>query len=253
MGLKPYVIWAPDYRHVSGGIRVLYLLGHLLQERGFRAEMMMTHGPFVGNPWGVPECVAVPHDAVHVYPEIVEGNPSGSDQHVWWLLNRADKQGHKFVWHPDISWDPVLNVPYIEHELFRPGDGPRSGVLVWRGKGHVKFVPEGASVITHSWPATRQELADVLRSAEYLISFDAYTALVHEATMCSCPVVVLDDGNWTLDKSANGPMRMVGVVDALDKIEQAKAEVAGAHQAYMDYLPEMGRQLDEFIRVTQSL
>ena len=23
--MKPYVIWAPDYRHVSGGIRVLYL------------------------------------------------------------------------------------------------------------------------------------------------------------------------------------------------------------------------------------
>ena len=71
--------------------------------------------------------------------------------------------------------------------------------------------------------------------------------------MCGCPVVVLDDGNWSLDKSANGPMRMVGVVDSLDKIEQAKAEVAGAHQAYMDYLPEMVRQLDEFVRVTQSL
>lgn len=253
MGLKPYVIWAPDYRHVSGGIRVLYLLGHLLRERGFRAEMMMTHGPFVGNPWGVPECVSIPPDAVHVYPEIVQGNPSGSDRHVWWLLNRAEKQGHRFVWHPDIGADPVLNVPLIEHELFRPGDGPRSGVLVWRGKGHVKFVPEGASVITHNWPATRPELADLLRSAEYLISFDAYTALVHEATMCGCPVVVLDDGQWAIDKSANGPMKVLGVVDSLHKIDEAKAKVAEAHQAYMDYLPEMGRQLDEFVRVTQSL
>jgi len=215
--------------------------------------MKMTHGRFVGNPWDVPECVTIPSDAIHVYPEIVEGNPSGSDRHVWWLLNRADKQGHKFVWHPDISYDPVLNVPYIEHDIFKPGDGPRSGVLVWRGKAHLRYVPDGATVITHDWPATRTELAAMLRSAEYLISFDAYTALVHEATMSGCPVVVQAEGSWTLDKSANGPMRLLGAVASLDDIEQAKAEVVGAHQAYMDYLPEMERQLDEFVRVTQSL
>ena len=251
--MKPYVIWAPDYRNVSGGIRVLYLLGHLLRERGYRAEMMMTHGSFVGNPWGVPECVSVPADAIHVYPEIVQGNPSGSNRVVWWLLNHAEKDGLKFVWHPNIGSGSVLNVPYLEADVFRPGDGVRSGVLVWQGKGSHCFVPEGARLITHRWPATRAELAEVLRSAEYLISFDAYTALVHEATLCGCPVVVKDDGNWNLAKAASGPMRIYGAVDDESKLDEARAEVGLAYQAYLDYMPEMRLQLDVFIQATQAL
>ena len=253
MGLKPYVIWAPDYRNVSGGIRVLYLLGHLLRERGYQAQMKMTHGLFVGNPWGVPECVSMPLDAVHVYPEIVEGNPSGSDRVVWWLLNRSEKEGVKFVWHPDIRCDPVLNVPYIEKDLFFPGEGERSGVLAWVGKGRAGVVPDGARVITHDWPATRRELADVLRSAEYLISFDAYTALVHEATICGCPVVVLDKGNWNLDVSGSGPMRILGAVDDVTKLDAARAEVGQAHQEYLNYFAAMEEQLSLFISVTQAL
>ena len=251
--MKPYVIWAPDYRNVSGGIRVLYLLGHLLRERGYQAEMMMTHGPFVGNPWGVPECVAMPADAIHVYPEIVQGNPSGSSRVVWWLLNRAEPAGLKFVWHPDISDNPILNVPYIEHELFYPGTGERSGVLVWRGKGSMGHVPDGAKIITHSWPATRQQLANELQRAEYLLSFDAYTALVHEATMCGCPVVVVGDRSWDLGKSSNGPMRIYGAVDDESKLEEARAQVGLAYQAYLEYLPEMARQLDVFVEATQAL
>jgi hypothetical protein len=251
--MKPYVIWAPDYRNVSGGIRVLYLLGHLLRERGYQAEMMMTHGPFVGNPWGVPECVSVSADAIHVYPEIVQGNPSGSNRVVWWLLNHADRDGLKFVWHPAIGSLPVLNVPYLEADLFRPSDGHRSGVLVWQGKGRHCFVPEGAKLITHRWPATRAELAEELRSAEYLISFDAYTALIHEATMCGCPVVVKDDGNWNLAKTADGPMRIFGAVDDESKLDEARAEVGLAYQSYLDYMPEMASQLDLFIETTQAL
>jgi hypothetical protein len=251
--MKPYVIWAPDFRNVSAGIRVLYLLGHLLRERGYRAEMMMTHGPFVGNPWGVPECVAVPNDAIHVYPEIVQGNPSGSNRIVWWLLNRAEKDGLKFVWHSGIGDYPLLNVPFAEIDLFHPGDGPRSGVLVWKGKGSLKWVPEGAKVITHSWPATRMELADLLRSSEYLISFDAYTGLTFEAALCGCPSVVLDDGYWTLEKHRGEPLNALGVTDSLNKLDEAKAEVGLAFQAYLDYFPQMEQQLDRFISLTQEL
>jgi hypothetical protein len=251
--MKPYVIWAPDYRNVSGGIRVLYLLGHLLRERGFKAEMMMTHGPFVGNPWGVPECVSVPVDAIHVYPEIVEGNPSGSSRVVWWLLNHAVRDGLKFVWHPEIGLHPVLNVPYLEAELFHPGDGPRSGVLVWKGKGSRCEVPDGARLITHGWPATRNELAELLRSAEYLISFDAYSAMVHEATLCGCPVVIKDSGLWDLEKACKGPMRLFGVVDDESKLGEARAEIWQAYPAYLKYGIKMGQQLDYFVELTQAL
>ena len=252
--MKPYVIWSPDYRRVSGGIRVLYLLGKLLRDRGFQAEMKMTHMPFVDNPWSVPECLEIPDDAIHVYPEIVEGNPSGSDRVVWWLLNHAKKDGLQFVWHPNINQSPVLNVPYLEPDLFHPGDGERSGVLVWVGKGREGYVPDGAKLITHSWPASRKDLADEMRSAEYLISFDPYTAIVHEATLCGCPVVLIQGENaWDIGQLTSGPMKIFGAVDCVSKLDQARAEVGKSFQAYLDYFATMAEQLDVFIEQTQAL
>jgi hypothetical protein len=251
--MKPYVIWSPDYRRVSGGIRVLYLLGKLLRNRGLQAEMKMTHGPFVDNPWSVPECVEIPDDAIHIYPEIVEGNPSGSDRVVWWLLNHASKDGLQFVWHPNINQSPVLNVPYLEPDLFYPGDGERSGVLVWVGKGRDGYVPNGARLITHSWPASRKELADVLRSSEYLISFDPYTAIVHEATLCGCPVVLVGNDRWSIDHLSSGPMKIFGVVDCVSKLDQARSEIGASFESYVAYFPTMAEQLNVFIQRTQEL
>ena len=252
--MKPYVIWSPDYRRVSGGIRVLYLLGKLLRNRGLQAEMKMTHGPFVDNPWSVPECVEIPDDAIHIYPEIVEGNPSGSHRVVWWLLNHANKDGLKFVWHPMINGGDVLNVPYLEPDIFHPGDGERSGFLVWIGKSPIGFIPEGGKLITHGWPATRKELADALRSAKYLISFDPYTAVVHEATLCGCPVVLIEGENaWDINQLTSGPMKIYGAVNSVEKLDEARAEVGKSFQTYLDYFPTMAKQLDVFIEKTQAL
>jgi len=250
---NPYVIWAPDYRNNSGGIRVLYLLGYLLRERGMQAEMMMTHGAFHGNPWDVPECKTIPENAIHVYPEITVGNPSGSSRVVWWLLNHAEKDGLKFVWHPSIGDWPVLNVPVLEPDIFYPGDLPRSGVVVWGGKNGVPYIPDGATHITHGWPSSRMELADLLRRSEYLLSFDVYSGLVQEATLCGCPVVVVDDERWSLEKINKGPFKVWGVVDDLAKLDEAKVEVGFAYERYLDSFKLMEKQLDVFVEMTQKL
>jgi hypothetical protein len=250
---KPYVIWAPDYRNQSSGIRVLYSLGNLLRKRGFQAEMKMTHGPYRENPFDVPECVTVPENAIHVYPEIVTGNPSDSSRVVWWLLNHAERDGLKFVWNPSIGPWPVLNVPYIEPEVFYPGDGPRSGVVVWGGKNGVSYVPEGATTIGYGWPSSRTELADLLRRSEYLLSFDVYSALVHEATLCGCPVVVDDDGQWSLEKANAGDLKVWGVVDHESKLDIARDEVRVAFERYLESLNVMDQHLDVFVEITQKL
>jgi hypothetical protein len=251
--MKPYVIWAPDYRAHSGGIRALYLLGHLLRQRGLKAEMKMTHGGFVGSPYDVPECVTIPEDAIHVYPEITVGNPSGSSRVVWWLLNHAERDGLRFVWNPSIGPWPVLSVPHIEADIFYPGDEARSGVVVWGGKNGVGDIPEGATRITHGWPSSRNELADLLRRSEYLLSFDSYSALVQEATLCGCPAVVVGDGRWGLETANAGPVKLWGVVDHESKLDIARAEVGVAFERYLESFDVMERQLDVFVEMTQEL
>ena len=215
--------------------------------------MKMTHGGFVANPFDVPECHQIPENAIHVYPEIVTGNPSGSSRVVWWLLNHAEREGLKFVWNPSIGPWPVLAVPHIESDIFYPGDGPRSGVVVWGGKNGVQYEPEGARRITYDWPSSRTELADLLRGSEYLLSFDTYSAVVHEATLCGCPVVVVDDGRWGLETANAGFVNLFGVVDHESKLDAARAEVGLAFQHYLDSFKVMDEQLDVFVEMTQGL
>ena len=255
---RPYMIWSPEWRHVSGGIRVLHVLADELRQRGFNAVMHMTHGAYAGNPFDVP-CssslsVAEQAEAIHVFPEITVGNPSGSDRVVRWLLNFAERPDMKFVWMPSIGDYPVLNVPFIETELFCFDRRDRSGVAVWAGKGSIdhSLVPAGAQVITHSWPVSRVEVAELLKSVEYLLSFDPYTAMNTEAAMCGTPVLVVDDGRWNLGLMSDATFGLAGITDRFDGLASARDEARSAFDMYQSSLPAMGVQVDEFVRMTQE-
>lgn len=255
---RPYMIWSPEWRHISGGIRVLHILGDELRQRGFNAVMHMTHGAYAGNPFDVP-CssslsAAEQSEAIHVFPEITIGNPSGSDRVVRWLLNFADRPDMKFVWVPAIGDHPVLTVPFIETDLFCFDGRSRSGVAVWAGKGSVdhSLIPAGAQVITQSWPASRAEVAELLKSVEYLLSFDPYTAMNTEAAMCGTPVLVVDDGRWNLDLLSDSTFGLCGITDRFDGLGLAGVEAKSAFDRYQSSLPIMGFQVDEFVRITQE-
>lgn len=250
--MRPYTIWAPDYRRISGGIRALYLLAHLLRNRGHQAEMKMTHGPWRNNPWNIPETHTNPADAIHIYPEIINGNPSQSDRHVWWLLNHADKPGIRFVWHPAISNDPILNVPIIDLNHFHPGNQQRNRIVVWQGKTGAGHIPDGAQLITYQWPNSAQQLGDLLRTADHLIAYDGYSAVVHEATLCGCPVLI-QDPKWQISELTSGPIPLHGVVDHPDRLDEARQTVNLAWQEYVDYFPKMEEQLTRFIEITQAM
>jgi len=254
----PYMIWSPEWRHVSGGIRVLHVLADELRQRGFNAVMHMTHGAYAGNPFDVP-CssslsVAEQGEAIHVFPEITVGNPSGSDRVVRWLLNFADRPDMKFVWMSSIGDYPVLNVPFIETDVFCFDGRVRSGVAVWAGKGSIdhSLVPAGAQVITYGWPASRFEVAELLKSVEYLLSFDPYTAMNTEAAMCGTPVLVVDDGRWNLGLLSDATFGLAGITDRLDGLALARDEARSAFDVYQSSLPAMGVQVDEFVRITQG-
>ena len=71
-----YLIWTPDYRNNSGGIRALHRLCHLLNRRGQEAYVS---NPIVNKDWNTlyldPKNIT--DDFIAVYPEIVWGNPFG--------------------------------------------------------------------------------------------------------------------------------------------------------------------------------
>lgn len=231
-----YTIHTPPYSHLHGGLRALRQLSVELQQRGCDAETVE----------GAP-----PSDGVHVYPEIVQGNPADADRVVRWLL--AHRRYPPAATDAEVAWEQhlepsleVLQVPIIDHTVFYPSNRIRSGVAVWAGKGS-GTVPDGAAVITTSWPAARTQLAELLRSVTHLVSFDALTAVNNEAVLCGCPVLVQAD-----KPLLGGIMSTMGMTTDPLRLDCARREVVDAYDHYRAVsLPAMAATVDRFVDATQ--
>lgn len=241
--VKPYEIWIPGYYHMSGGIRALHVLKQELLNRGLEATMMYENQRKPGT--------------IGVYPEIVDGNPEGYEHVARWLLNTREvpDDGPIFAWETGMGDHPLLTVNIIELDLFKPYDGPRSGVAYWVGKGvkQPSLIPDNAVEITRKNFTQRHELAAFISKLDYLISFDPFTAVNVEAIMCGTPVLVR--GNHPVMSAdqiqAHGWTRY-GTTDALDGIEQARQEVGLAYEHYLSLLPVFAQRVDNFVDITQS-
>lgn len=224
-----YNIIAPPYRHNSAGIRALYILADELRAR---------------------DCdVTVNGDDRHritVYPEIVPVNAMGSPRPVWWLLNTADVPQPAWAWTEGISHDPLLTVNVIELDLFHPRPGPRKGIAWWAHKGGVvpDLIPPGAVQITHEWPPTREELADLLASVKAVVSFDGFTSLNAEAAMLGTPVICHGYTNKGVE------FQIPGVAGTY---AQAKEGVDRAFDEYVKWLPVFEQRIDAFVQRTQEM
>lgn len=228
---RGYHIVAPEYRHNSAGIRALYILADELRARGYRA----TTGFTARDP-----------DDIVLYPEVCPENVFKSERAVWWLLNDAVVPQPAWAWTEGISNDPLLTVNVIELDLFKPRTGPRSGVVWWAHKGGYseRHVPPGAVRITHDWPPTREELADLIAGAEVLISFDGFTSMNAEAAMLGTPVVCYGSTRKGVE------FRIPGVAATY---KRAAAEVDGAYDAYCAWLPVFQQRIDSFVDKTQEM
>jgi hypothetical protein len=74
-----FVIYAPPYDENSGGIVVLYQLHDLLIKLGFNSKICIWEEEKYLLPF-------ISHNAVIVYPEIIDGNPLKAKSIVRWLL-----------------------------------------------------------------------------------------------------------------------------------------------------------------------
>lgn len=239
---RPYEIWINGYYHMSGGIRALHVLKDELIKRGYPAHMRYEHHD--------PESIAV-------YPEIVSNNPDNYKYITRWKLNHAvlPDDGLTFAWEKNMDEEKLLTVSVIEPHLWTPYDGPRSGVAYWIGKGSFdsSVIPEGAFEINRGNFTQREVLADRIKTLDYLISFDSFTAVNLEAILCGTPVVIISNHDyWTREKVESHDYYKYGVSWGMENIEKAREEVHLAFDNYQSFLPIFDKRIDDFIQLTQD-
>ena len=260
---RAYYIVSPPYAHCCGGIRALHELNRLLGERGL-VSMLSCDAPHIP---------AWRDNAVVVYPEIVKGNPLGFRHVARWDLYFPAHQytANEVVFAFDElyrargSQAPPENIlgMVLAEEFFREAVSGQSSVVsggrtkrcFWRGKGAATpLVAEtaGCIEITTAWPATRLELAKLFQESEVFYSYDNFTALIAEARLCGCPVVLIPSAQIRPDQwlSKHGSLGVIFLGDGRT-LDDARRTLPEFRSRWLAFKGEASRQLDHFIEVTQ--
>lgn len=237
-----YEIWIDGYYHMSGGIRALHVLRDELVARGMNAWMKYErHDP----------------SAIGVYPEIIADNPGGFDAVTRWLLNTADVTGDPtWAWETGMGVDDLLTVNIIELDLFKPMDVRRQGVAYWVGKGEKddRFIPDNAIEISRKNYPTRAVLAERIRSLDYLISFDPFTAVNVEAVVSGTPVLLRGEhARMSRDQINAHNWTPYGIATSMDELCEARRNVGLAREHYESLLPVFADRVDGFVESTLRL
>ncbi|WP_434632940.1 hypothetical protein [Chromobacterium sp. CV08] len=283
---QPYYICAPGYARVSNGIRAMHLLCHYLNKLGEEAYVFSPEtNPALRTPYLTQDIVdrhkASKRSPIVVYPEVVHGNPLNGEAVVRYILNHPGLLGgpkdypasdmlvfwqHDYVdfsKYPDPSY---IFIPSIDTAIFNnddnPDDGKRHRKLIYPGRytRAQQDFPElfdDATVITYDWPESHEALAALLREGKVLYTF-ANSAIISEALLCGCPVVIKETQFTRKPEERAGDMKALalpGVTfeDAPDAIAAALAKTRDYQQVYHQYQLELLQQLEHFIAASQKL
>lgn len=240
-----FVVHAPGYSVESAGNRALHVLASELAKRGHRVRVRW------GNPWGYG--VPAEQEWVHIYPEIITGNPAEVERVVRWTLlppGFATKQpmGESpsdliFTWVPHFFPQAPRLMVDIFGDDFPPKDKPGQGQVYYVGKGINAGDHDFSAVrIDREIPfANREELAQLLRSADLLVSYDWNSALNYEATLSGTPVVVIAEHR--VEETIFGTAGMANGWKELDwarlTVNQAQANWAAAKEVIREDVDRM--------------
>lgn len=258
-----WLIYAPGYTSMSGGIAALHSLCDRLNRIGESARLAPMHDqqtalrPGWHTSWDTDEPTP---ETIVVYPEITDGNPLGGKRVVRWIMNRPGYVGDAATGYgPDdmlvaftaaIGMDgPVLHLPTTDPGVFHQGHGPRTGAALWIGKNTAPATTiEHRPVveITRSWPVPQSAYADLLRSVEVLFSCDSLSAVNLEATLCGTPVLLFPDRLWSKADLARSEC-WLGVGWVGDDLDALRGEAQKAHPAYSKLYAGCGNRLREFV------
>ena len=191
-----FTICSPPYTDKSAGIWILHFLCDRLNHLGYPATIntMINPSSIVNPKFHTP--LSYDPDSIVVYPEIVLGNPLGADKVVRYLLC------HELV---PINWGEldfplsyskvfrddcdILYYPIADLDLFYSDGRKREGYCVYRGKSFYTGplpISDNSVEITRSWPESKHELAEILRSKQFLFTLDNITSTALDAALCGC-------------------------------------------------------------------
>ncbi|WP_047237695.1 hypothetical protein [Chromobacterium subtsugae] len=283
---QPYYICAPGYTRVSNGVRAMHLLCHYLNKLGEEAYVFSPEtDPKLRTPYLTQDIVdrhkASGRSPIVVYPEVVHGNPLNGKAVARYILNHPgllggpkdyDPSDLLVFWHQDyVDYakypDPsFIFIPSIDTAIFNNDDNPhddsRHRVLVYPGryKHAERDFPalfQNTDVITYEWPQSHEELAALLRQGKVLYTF-ANSAIISEALLCGCPVVVMETVFSKKPEERAGlalGLALPGVTfeDTPQAIAAAHGKVVDYQQVYHQYQLELLQQLEGFIAASQKM
>ena len=256
MALNYEIYWPFRRTHTSAGIRALSALRDELLQRGFDTWLTGDIIPVPANRALYERRMSSPR--IGIYPEAIDDNRAGYDKLVRWKLNAADHlpvDGLTYSWVKEMGDHPLLRVNIYELDLWKPYNGPRSGVAYWVGKGKfdASALPEGCEEISKTNYTTREALAERLRTLEYLISFDPLTGMTQEAAFCGTPsLIVSADEHWTRARLKSNAQMNMGIAWSMDELDDARASAREAYDFYLSQLPLYAQQVDDFVEETQK-
>lgn len=198
--MRPVLIYAPAYHHMSAGVRACHLLCEKLRERGFDAVMRITHGVWQPSPYNAPPVQILNQrqigESICIFPEYITDTTVTTPRAIKWWLQKPQKKlplkGPVWVWTQGIGNYPRLMLDVLDTKLFQPKTMNRIVTAYYVGKGRKdeKFLPDGAIEITREYPKNREELALLLSQLDHLVCFDGFSALACEAALMGTPVLM---------------------------------------------------------------
>lgn len=211
----PYYIVSPDYKESSGGIQALHKLCHRINSQGGAAWMVDGH---VINPkWNTPvlnmetfrqhrENQLTP---IAVYPEIYSGNPLNAEVCVRYMLNHEallngnrlnETEEDLFFWYSSQLIVKETDVDFLtmvgpDLEMFYDDGREKTTPLLYLNRvpdAAIDFtaLPEAITVISVKQPRPLVELAEILKSASVMYTFE-WSGTCNLAALCGVPVVSL--------------------------------------------------------------
>lgn len=275
----PYYIVAPDYTRTSSGIKVLHILCHALNERGYEAYVTANvRHPHLRTPPLTRDIIlrhyATGRQPIAVYPETQDGNPLSLPVVARWLLNQPGNLSKatdiapedllfayaKWVL-PEGTEAEELCISPLDDRIFHNRDNPhdqkRQGFCYYANKflslGHSisPEIEEKGTRLCQDVTLTQEELAGILRRSALIYCYE-HTALVGEAVACGCPVVLLSSDYWQ-PKTEN--IDLVGMSiddDSPETLQRLRAEIDLAETRRAARQASIWAAIDNFIVRTQQ-